>query len=233
VRRALATAVDRAEIARLSYENALAFTATSLLPPLMGTFRDGIRANVEQARELLRESGAALPPRLRLLMPWGPRAYVPHPTVTAEAIGRQLQQVGVGLDLMTSKDAADFYRQSCLAEYDLVLIGWIADSADPAEYLEVNLHSRNMPQTGKSPAVRHNMARWNDAEADALLERYRTEGREEGKQAILRRVAEQVPLLPLMYGPSIAVTSWQLAGFTPSVIGHPRFGEMDLEAPKG
>src|SRR6185503_16272336 len=56
VRRALALAVDRAELARISYENALAFTATSLLPPSMGTFRDGIRASPEQARELMREA---------------------------------------------------------------------------------------------------------------------------------------------------------------------------------
>jgi ABC-type oligopeptide transport system substrate-binding subunit len=165
-------------------------------------------------------------------MPWGPRSYVPHPQVTAEAIARQLQAIGVGVEQVATRDSQDFYRQACVADYDLALIGWIADSADPAEYLEVNLHSTAMPEAGKSPAVRHNLARWADAEADELLERYRREGRDDARQAILQRLADQVPLLPLMYGPSIAVCSWQLAGFTPSVIGHVRFGELDLEAKK-
>src|SRR4029079_10206593 len=57
VPRALAFAGDRPEIPRLSYENALAFTATSIVPPLMGSFSDGIRTHPEHASELLRESG--------------------------------------------------------------------------------------------------------------------------------------------------------------------------------
>jgi len=61
------------------YENALAFTASGLLPPFMGSFRDGIRTNPEGARELLRRPGVVLPPRLRLLMPWGRATYLPHP----------------------------------------------------------------------------------------------------------------------------------------------------------
>ena len=237
VRRALALAVDRAELARISYENALAFTATSLLPPSMGgTFRDGIRTNLEQARELLREAIAAgappLPERLQMLVPWGPRAYLPHPTQVTDAIIDQLGRVGVGVTKVPSRDSVDFFRTVSGGSFDLVLIGWIADSIDPAEFLEVQLHSRAVPQAGKSAAVRGNMARWSDAETDALVDRYRLDGREESKRAVLERVAQQVPLLPLMYGPSIAVCSGELAGFTPVVVGFPRFAELDLEEPK-
>jgi ABC-type transport system substrate-binding protein len=233
VRRALAMAVDRGELSRISYENALAFTATSLLPPFMGSFRDGIRTNLEAARELLREAaaeGAApLPPKLRMVVPWGPRAYLPHPTQVADAIIEQLGKIGVGVSLLPTRDSVEFYRIVSEGAHDLALIGWIADSADPAELLEVQLHTRAVPQTGKSPAVRGNMSRWSDTETDALLDRYRLDGREEGKRAILERVAQQVPLLPLMYGPSIAVCAWELTGFVPTAIGFPRFADMDLE----
>ena len=85
VRRALALAIDRGELSRLSYENALAFTATSLLPPLMASFRDGIRTNPARRRSA-RPGGGGGPARLRLLMVWGPRAYLPHPTQVADAI---------------------------------------------------------------------------------------------------------------------------------------------------
>jgi len=226
-------AIDRGELSRISYENALAFTATSLLPPLMGSFRDGIRTNPEAARELLREAaaeGAApLPPKLQMVVPWGPRAYLPHPTQVADAIAEQLGRIGVGVSRLATRDSVEFYRVVSEGAHDLALIGWIADSADPAEFLEVQLHTRSVPQTGKSPAVRGNMARWSDTETDALLDRYRLDGREENKRAILERVAQQVPLLPLMYGPSIAVCAWELAGFTPTAIGFPRFADMDLE----
>ena len=236
VRRALAMAVDRGEIARISYENALAFTATSLLPPLMGSFRDGIRTNAEAARELLREAFAEgappLPPRLQMVVPWGPRAYLPHPTQVSDLIVEQLGRVGVGVTRAPTRDSTEFYRLVSEGAYDLALIGWIADSIDPAEFLEVQLHSRAVPQAGKSAAVRGNMARWSDPETDALLDRYRLDGREESKRAVLERVAQQVPLLPLMYGPSIAVCAWELAGFTPTAIDFPRFADMDLEAEK-
>lgn len=232
VRRALASAVDRGEIARLSYENALAFTATSVLPPLMGNFRDGIRTSPEAARELLREAIAdgalPLPPKLQMVVPWGPRGYLPHPTQVADTIAEQLGKIGVGVSRVTTRDSVDFYRIVSEGAHDLALIGWIADSADPAEFLEVQLHTRSVPQAGKSPAVRGNMARWSDPETDALLDRYRLDGREESKRAVLERVAQQMPLLPLMYGPSIAVCAWELSGFTPTAIGFPRFADMDL-----
>src|SRR5262249_32795670 len=144
-------------------------------------------------------------PRLKLLMPWGPRSYVPHPTQVADAIVQQLGGIGVGVEKLSSRDSQDFYRQVSLGDFDLCLIGWIADSVDPAEFLEVCLASRAVPAVGKSPAVRGNMARWSDAETDQLLDRYHQDAREDSKLAILKRVADQVPLLPLMYGPSIAV----------------------------
>ena len=126
-----------------------------------------------------------LPPKLRMLMPWGPRSYLPHPTQVADAIVEQLGRIGVGVSRLPSRDSQDFYRLVGEGAYDLALIGWIADSADPAEFLEVQLHTRAVPQAGKSPAVRGNMARWSDAETDALLDRYRLDGREESKRAVL------------------------------------------------
>src|SRR6185503_5803246 len=73
LRRAIALAVDRVEVTRTSYSNALAFTATSILPPIMGSHRDGLSAAPERARELLRELGNVVPTRLRMVLVWGPR----------------------------------------------------------------------------------------------------------------------------------------------------------------
>lgn len=230
VRRALPLAIDRGELARICYENALAFTATSLLPPMMGAWRDGIRHTPRQARELLAEAAAPLPASLRMLMPWGPRSYLPQPQQVGAAVACQLGEVGVRVDQEPTQDSQQFYRRCAHGDFDLALIGWIADTADPADFLEANLSSRSIPEPGKSPAIRANMSRWRDSQIDALLARYREDPSEGNKVAVLERVGEEVPLLPLMYGPTIAVHSWRLKGFSPSPIGFPIFSRLDLEA---
>ncbi len=47
---------------------------------------------------------------------------------------------------------------------------------------------------------------------------------------LLRDVAQQVPIFPLLYGPATAVHAWRLEGFTLSPIGHPSFGAMRLRS---
>ena len=61
VRQALALAIDRTEVARISYHNPMSFTATGLLPPMLGTWRDGIRHDPKKAAALLAAVGDARP----------------------------------------------------------------------------------------------------------------------------------------------------------------------------
>lgn len=230
IRRALALAIDRSELTKISYENALAFTATSLLPPVMGSWRDGLSHRPDRARNLLADSGIELPPRLRLLTVWGPRPYLPYPRRTGEMIGDQLAtNLGIdGVDVRTSENGNDYYVQGCEGSFDLVLGGWIADTPDPADFLEANLASGNIPERGKSPAIRMNMGHWEDPETDEALRRFRRRPSEETEKTVLRLVAEKVPLFPIMYGPTIAVHSYRLQGFEPTAIGFPRFSELDV-----
>ena len=231
VRRALCLAIDRQSLARISYHNAVAFTASGLLPPIMGGgFSDGIEHDPAAAKELLEAAGVART-RLRLLTPWGPRLYLPHPEQIAESIREQLAAVGVELVLHPSRDIVDFYEQTCEPEYELGLIGWVPNSLDPRDFLEVTLASYSIPVRGRSQAVRSNFARWSDPVTDRLLALYLESGRETTKHAILGRVARETPLLPLVYGPSIAAHSPRLTGFVPMPIAyHNRFAAVDLLA---
>jgi ABC-type transport system substrate-binding protein len=230
VRRALSLAIDREGLARICYQNAVGFTASSLLPPIMGgDFRDGIPHDPGLARALLHDAGVDLPLKLKLLLPWGPRLYLPHPRRVAEAIQGQLAAIGVEISVVPSLDIVDFYERTCDVDYELGLIGWVPNSLDPGDFLEVSLASRSIPERGKSQAVRSNFARWDDAEADWLLAHYLEHGDEATKLAILRRVAREAPLLPLIYGPSLAVHTPRLHGFTPMPIAyHNRFCGVDL-----
>ena len=231
VRHALALALDRSELTKISYENALAFTATSLLPPVMGSWRDGLAHRPDRARTVLGDSGIELPPRLRLLTVWGPRPYLPYPRRTGEMIGDQLAaNLGIdGVEVRSSDDGDDFYARGCDGNYDLVLGGWIADTPDPADFLEANLASGSVPERDKSPAIRMNMGHWKDPETDEALRAYRRRPGDDTKNAVLQRVADEIPLLPIMYGPTIAVHSYGLRGFEPTPIGFPRFSELDVD----
>jgi ABC-type transport system substrate-binding protein len=229
VRQGLALALDRQALTKISYDNALAFTATGLLPPAMGSTRDRIRPNPDRARELLEPYRAELPDHLSLLLPWGPRPYLPHPEPMARAIASQLGEVGLRLEPVTSRDGTDFYDRIAAGQPDLALLGWIADTADPADFLESLLSSRHVPEAGKPAAVRANMSRWRDDETDAALAAFRRDPTDANRDALLSFVARKVPLLPLMYGPTIAVTSWRVRNFELPQVGQPSLADLDVQ----
>jgi ABC-type transport system substrate-binding protein len=228
-RKALALAVDRVEVTRTSYANALAFTASSILPPMMGTFRDGQSPNLERARELLAPRRAELPPRLRLVLVWGPRPYLPQPKTAATVLARQLGELGVGVEVVATATVEEYNRKVRAGEYDLLLTGWIADTLDPADFLEANLSSELVPTLDSPPVNRANRSRWKSREMDAALAGFREQRSEEARAEVMRLVAEEVPLLPVMYGPTVVVHSWRVKNFEPSPLGLPNLATVDLE----
>ena len=46
---------------------------------------------------------------------------------------------------------------------------------------------------------------------------------------MLNQLSRLMPLVPLMYGPIVAVSSWKLRGFDVSPMGVPHFAEADLD----
>jgi ABC-type transport system substrate-binding protein len=229
VRKALALAVDRLEVTRTSYANALAFAASSLLPPMMGSFRDGLSPNLERAKELLAPRRGELPPRLRLVLVWGPRPYLPQPKTAATVIARQLGELGVGVEVVATTNVEDYNRKVRSGDYDLLLTGWIADTLDPADYLDANLHSELVPTLESAPVNRANRSRWKSRQMDAALARYREQRSEEARAEVMRLISDEVPLLPLMYGPTVVVHSWRVKNFEPSPLGLPNLASVDLE----
>jgi peptide/nickel transport system substrate-binding protein len=231
VRRALALAVDRIAVTEVSYSNALAFAATSLLPPMMGTFRDGISADPEKARALFAQAAPPRPKHVRLLTVWAPRPYLPHPLPVAEAISRQLAVLGIQVEIVTPRNSDEFFRACARGDYDMVLGGWIADTPDPADFLEANLHSGHIQSPSAGRGVGHiNLARFRSAAMDEALRRFREDPTPENRAGVLQIVAREVPLLPLMYGPTVVVSAWRVKNVDVSPLGVPHFEHFDIEA---
>lgn len=230
VRRALALAIDRIAVTEVSYSNALAFAATSLLPPMMGTFRDGISPDVEKAKALLAQAPPPRPARLRMLTVWAPRPYVPHPRPAAEVIARELAVLGIEVEIVTPRNSDEFFRGCERGDYDLVLGGWIADTPDPADFLESNLHSEHIQSPNAGRGVGHiNLARFRSAAMDEALQRFREDPTPENRAGVLQIVAREVPLLPLMYGPSVVVSAWRVKNVDVSPLGVPHFEHFDID----
>ncbi len=228
VRRALAFAIDRAEIARASHQNPVAFTATGLLPPMLGSWRDGIQHDVKKANLLLGQVGDARPERLSLLLIYGPRPYLPNPRAVTDLLAERLRGLGIELEVRQTGTIKDYFREVGRGDYDLALSGWVADTVDPADFLHALLSPDAVPGPGRRIVIEGNLARWKNEEVREALARYRRDPSESNKNGVLDPVRREVPLLPLMYGPTIYVYSQRLTGFKPSPLGIPRFADLSL-----
>lgn len=230
LRRALALAIDRSQISRLFYKNPLAYTATGLLPPKLGGALDGLRHDPEAARRLLRESSLPVPERISLRVLWSPRAYLPQPQQVAHTLAQQISTLGITLEVEILSGPEEFKQRVATGDYDLYLGGWIADSPDPTEFLESLLFSGAIPRPGVELSNHANFSRWQNSEADRAIAQLRETPSPLGRSTILRLVAQEVPVFPLLYGPTTAVHTWRLEGFRLNAFGHPRFASMNLQS---
>lgn len=229
MRRAIALAIDRLEIAKMFYANAMAFAATCLLPPMLGRGSDGLTFDPARARDLLGLPGVRKPERLSLLLIFGPRPYLPNPRRVGEHIAAQIEKLGIAVDLVPTATSQEYYAHAQRGQYDLALAGWITDTLDPVDFLEATLGSESVPMPQRQTVVGANLGRWKSPDTDAAIVRLRQEPREDQRTALVRRVGEDVPLLPLIYGATIFAHSARVKNLAPSPLGKPSFAELDVQ----
>lgn len=226
-RRAIACALDRRELTGISHTNVVAFCATSVLPPSIGIADDGLSHDLGRARALLEEAGAPGP--LEMLLVWAPRPYLPHPQPVADKLVEQLAAVGVEVRAVRPADADDFFERQRTGEYDLILGGWISDLPDPAELLTALFSEERIPTPSSHGIASGNLSRWSDPRTEEALERLRRTGSEEDRDVVLGRVAEEVPVVPLMYGSTVVVHAWRVRNVELSMYGTVDFADVELD----
>ena len=215
VRRAIATAIDLHKIAECCFEkNPMAFVATSLLPPMMGRTTGVPHQSATEAKRLFDEAGPKKPRRLSLLVPWGPRPYLPKPMLVAQSMRQQLAAFDITIDLLETPTADRFFTDLAAGHYDLALGGWIADTPDPADYYEALLWSKMADGEYHS-----NDSQWRDAATDAALQRFRQDPTEANRAELFRIVHDEAPLLPLVYGQSVVVHTRKVRNVTVTPTG--------------
>ena len=191
----------------------------------MSQSRDTLHFDLGGAEKLLT---AGKPVGLRLMTTWAPRPHLPNPRRVCDAIAAKLGELGIPVEVFQPADREEYFRLVAQGDYDMVLSGWIADTADPADYLDSQLSSRQVPDPDNM-VVSGNVARYKSEAIDAALDDYRRDPSMDSEATLYELLSEQVPLFPIMYGPTIYASSWRLKGFKPSPKVPPLLGMLALD----
>ena len=227
LRRAIAHSIDRFEVAKGCYQNALAFAADGYLPRQLGAAEDDLGHDPDRARQLLAEPGLEVPDELELLVVWGPRPYMPEPRTVSRILSEQLTELGIGVRAHFAESSRDYFDRVIAGKADMVLAGWVADTMDPTDFLESNLASSRVPTT-ENITVSTNSGRLRNGRVDEFIEQYRSERTEELLTTLARLVDDEAPLVPLIYGASSTTVSFRVQGFSNSPLAHYPLDELDL-----
>lgn len=227
LRRAIGHAINRLKVAESCYSNALAFTATSILPRGLVVADDDLVYDLSKANACLAEVGVAMPSKLSGLLTWGPRPYLPNPRGAARVLAEQLAKLGTTVEWTTPANSSEFFARTIGGEHDLVLAGWAADTVDPCDFLDANLASDRVP-TQENLAVSANHGRYRSADMDALLAHYRSDGDVGTLSEVMALISAEAPLVPLIYGSSATIMSFRVLGFRPSALPATSLAGLDL-----
>jgi len=193
----------------------------------MSGWRDNMTFDLADAKKQLAETGSA-PEQLSLVVIFGPRPYLPHPISSAEYIAGQLGKLGIAVDIRQARDSNEYYQTVSEGDYDLVLSGWLADTPDPADFLESLLAAECIPSPDRPISVHANLGRWRSDETEEALRALRREPSEANQHAVLEIAARELPAFPLMNGSIAFVHTWNVRNFQPPMLGIPYFSQLEL-----
>ncbi|WP_209305375.1 ABC transporter substrate-binding protein [Blastococcus sp. CT_GayMR20] len=202
VRRAIATAVDREEVADVARPGAARATQTAI-PENSSYFHDyaPFETDVDEARRLLEEAGVPTPLIMRLMV----TDEFPESVAAGRVVAEQLEQVGIDVQVEVLDFATWLDRQSA-GDFDALLLTWLGN-IDPAAFYE-SQHLTGGP---------NNYQGYSNPEVDALLIQASAEADEDARKELYDRAAtlivDDVSYLYL-YNPDV-VQAWVpgLAGY--------------------
>jgi ABC-type transport system substrate-binding protein len=227
VRRALSAAIDPWAIARVCHDNPAAFAARGLLPPALSPGQRSLPTyGQEVAVKALSSEMADKPASLRMLVVWGPRPYLPDPLGVAAVITEQFGALGLRVLVDQAASPEAFFEAVRKGEHDLILSGYIAETQEPIDLLAALLSSARIPKAGTPMASTTNLGGYADPEMDRRLAAASQDSTK--ILAVNEWFEQQRPLVPLMYGASVAVHTWRVRDFEMDPRGIPNFAELRL-----
>ncbi|AEA47974.1 ABC transporter substrate-binding protein [Archaeoglobus veneficus] len=212
VRKAIAAAVDRNDIAQRVYMGTVEPLYTLIPMGMWGhksvfdKYGDG---NIELAKELLAQAGYDENNKLKVELWWTPTHYGDTEKDLAQVLKEQLEATGViEVELKSAEWSTyvDYLRKGAMM---LSLLGWYPDYLDPDDYTTPFLKSGSNKWLGNG---------YSNPEMDELLDKAaastdineRTKYYEQAQDIL----AEDVPIIPLIQGKLYVVANKDISGIT-------------------
>jgi len=218
VRRAIAAAINRTEIAEKVFFNTMS-PLYSLIPAGMwghiDAFKDkyGPGPDITLSRELLRQAGYSEENKLIIELWYTPTHYGDTEADVAALIKRQLEATGIIKVEIKSAEWATYVDYARNARMMLSLFGWYPDYIDPDNFLTPFLMSTANKWTGSQYAnptvddlLRNAMIKVDKGERATIYEQ------------VQRTLADDVPFIPLLQGNLMIVHAKNVHGV---IVGPP------------
>lgn len=224
VRHALARAIDRdALVSRILGGHGE--PARNPLPPSIWGYSSRTRElglDRSAARRLLAEAGHPDGFETSILAVASARPYMPAPDVLSAALAEDLAQIGVRARLVKVASWAEYVARGSRGDYDLMPLGWQADSSDPNDFLTALLASPAIGATNRS--------RYASPEMDALLKRGRMASDEESRMRVYREAQElfqrDMPIVPLYHVAALTAYRSEVRGLLIGATGILRYDRV-------
>lgn len=222
-RLAINHAIDRDKIVKLVYQGMAQLAQSPLAPDTSVAGQPIFQKNdpllqwhdydPEKARQLLREAGyepSGEHRRFTLYLIQSPRTYLPDPLLMANMIQHDLEQVGIPVEIKPM-EYMEYKRALKAGLHDMAIHGWVAEIADPDEYLYGLLHGSNVQRkTGTNHAFFENH------DYDVFVSQARHEQADPQQQIRLYRQALEIfrseaPWVPLAHARLVITANRRLA----------------------
>lgn len=208
IRQAVASSIDRDELSEQVYKGTYtpAYSAvpegqTAATEPFKELY--GEKPDVDKAKAFLDEAGVATPVELNLQ--YNPDHYGSNSDQEYAMVKRQLEATKLFTVDLQSTEWTTYSEERVKDAYPMYQLGWFPDFPDPDNYLTPFFAPNNFLQS-----------HYEDTTTTKLLDTERTESDATARAKTLgevqERVAQQVPILPLLTGSQVAVSGDDVEG---------------------
>jgi peptide/nickel transport system substrate-binding protein len=228
VRRAMTHAINTREIVE-SFFGDTGEVATNAMPPTVPYFREATEPyeyNPDEARRLLEEAGLGDGFEMDLWYMPIPRPYMPDGRGVAQAMQRDLEEVGITARLVT-REWGTYLEETGTGAHDAAMLGWSGDNGDPDNFLNVLLSSASATEEDAQ-----NIAYYKNPELDDILRQGATTVDENERRRLYEQAQEIIyndaPWVPIEYARVPLGYQGDVTGVTPNPVGNEEFTSVRL-----
>ncbi|MGK7379983.1 ABC transporter substrate-binding protein [Planococcus sp. 1R117A] len=226
VRQAMNHAIDKQAIVDAFFQGR-GEVAKNPMPPVISGYNEDVEDydyNPEKAKQLLAEAGLPDGFEMELYAMPVPRPYMPDGQKVAEAIQKNLADVGVTAKIV-SFEWATYLEKAANGEADAFLLGWTGDNGDADNFLYVLLDQDNIGS--------NNYTYYKNQELHDILIEAQTEVDEDKRNELYKQaqviIHEDAPWVPLAHSTPLLAGGKNVVDFKAHPTGSDKLASVDLK----